>query len=494
MDDTVALLFSIFIAILLVLANGFFVAVEFALVRTHPTKLRSPELKNRLGSNSALHLLETLDLNLSATQVGITIASLLLGWWGETAFHHLILRMFALASLEISAFASHALATALALSVVTFLHVVFGEMVFKSLAIRYPETTLRYLAAPMLLFTCLLKPLIRLLNGSANLCLHLFGVDVPAEAERTHSLSELAMIVSHSTERGVIDKTEEEMLHGVFNFSETIAREIMTPRTDLVTMPVDASLEEVVEIGVSSGLSRFPVVGETVDDVLGLLLIRDILPYLPLRGNLNSRDFSVRRIMREPFFVPDTKPIDDLLNEFKRRKVHIAVVLDEHGGVDGVVTLEDVIEEIVGEIFDESDETGRHIAPQENGDVLVDGGVLVADINERLEFEVPEGDYDTIAGFIYTSLGRLPRPGDEIQILSNSLLAINGVIPDRDHMSEADAESNGNGSDSENPAPIVEIVVERIQGRRIESVRLRRVLPSQIAESETLTASSQAKG
>ncbi|MCC6953876.1 MAG: HlyC/CorC family transporter [Deltaproteobacteria bacterium] len=501
MEESVSILFGIFVSLLLVIANGFFVAVEFALVRSHPTKLKAPEMKTKMGSGSALKLIDALDLSLSATQVGITIASLILGWWGELTFNRLIIDLFDAFSIPVSPVVSHAVATAFAIVILTFLHVVLGELVCKSVAIRYPETCLRVLAPMMLLFTIVCRPIIGFLNASANLFLWLVGIRTPAESERVHSLAELAMLVSHSTERGVIDKTEEEMLQGVFQFSETVAREVMTPRTDLITIPVDATFDDVLQIAVTSGLSRFPVVGETVDDVLGLLLLRDMLPYFAMKSGVGSRDFSLRRVMREPFFVPGTKPIDDLLNEFKRRKVHIAVVLDEHGGVDGVVTLEDVIEEIVGDIFDESDEFQRAITRQENGDHLVEGGVLVADINERLGFEIPEGDYDTVAGFIYAVLGRLPRVGDTVLLYPNGQFAIEGQVETRQSLSQVgrDSGTDDEGTNwSEEPGeelrPVANIVVERVQGRRIETVRLQRLVEPEIVESDHEPLSSQAKG
>jgi CBS domain containing-hemolysin-like protein len=333
----------------------------------------------------------------------------------------------------------------------------------------------------MLIFNILFRPLIYFLTACANATLAMFGIRSAPESERTHSLAELSMLVSHSGERGVLDKVEEEMLQSVFSFSDTVAREIMTPRTDLITIPIDASIEEVVQIVVSSGYSRFPVIGDTVDDVLGVVMSRDLLPYVHNLKSSPEREFSLKRIMREPYFVPGTKQISDLLNEFKRRKLHIAIVLDEHGGVDGVVTLEDVIEEIVGDIFDESDVVERDIIVEDDGKVVVDGGVLVADINDRLEFSIPEGDYDTIAGFIYTSLGRLPRPGDEIVIRDSGNLEVNGKLIEE--ASETSAESS----------PLAQITVEKVTGRRIERVKLQKLLSESLLSPEASEETKEAR-
>lgn len=465
------ILTGVAIVLVLVILNGFFVSVEFALVRSHPTKLKSPEFRKKWGVASSIKLIESLDFSLSATQLGITIASLVLGWWGEKTFADMFTGALSIFGATGSSVMIHFVSTLCAFVVVTFLHVVIGELAAKSLAICYPEETLRLLAPPMRIFLVSFRPMILVLTFCSNIFLRLLGVQATPEAERVHSLAELAMLVSQSTERGELDETEEEMLQGVFGFSETVAREVMTPRTDLMTVPAASTLQEVLRTFSDSGFSRLPVTGEGVDDIVGVLLARDLLPYLHHGGLTGEAQFSIRRIMREPYFVPGTKSISELLNEFKRRKIHIAMVLDEHGGLDGVVTLEDVLEEIVGDIFDESDVPEKEIVIQENGDAIVDGGALVADINTRLECDIPEGDYDTIAGFIYTSLGRMPRPGDEIKLGTAGALAVNG----------------GETEELVSP-PKAQITVEKVTGRRIDSVRIHRPEPT----SET--PASEGKG
>ncbi len=492
MDTALPSSWSVLLAFALVALNGFFVAVEFALVRSQPLKFRSPDMKGKLGVQTSLKLMERLDFSLSATQLGITVASLLLGWWGESTFSQLIYTALHHLGVPLPVVASHTMATTLALILVTFLHVVLGELAAKSIAIVYPETTLRYLAGPTLVFAVACRPAIYMLTACSNFILRLFGIRTETETQRTHSLAELSMLVTHSGEKGVLDKVEEEMLQSVFSFSETVAREVMTPRTDLIAVSVTASLEELVQAAVSSGFSRLPVIGESIDDIQGIIMVRDLLPYVHNLRHSNEREFNIRRIMREPYFVPGTKSIADLLNEFKRRKIHIAVVLDEHGGVDGVVTLEDVIEEIVGDIFDESDIPERDIIVEDNGNVIVDGGVLVADINSRLDFDIPEGDYDTIAGFIYTSLGRLPRTGDEIVIRKSGDLEVNGLI-------EPSPGSGGSSSDAEAPerepaAAVAQITVERVTGRRIDRVKLQRLAAFASAEPDLRGEASQDKG
>lgn len=482
-----------FLVILLILANGFFVAVEFALLRVHAPKLRAPEFQRKLGVGPALKLVEELDLTLSTAQLGITVASLVLGWWGEMTFQALILGCFSWMGEPIATIFSHGTATAMALVVITFLHVVVGEQAAKYIAIRYPETTLRFLSGPMLLCQTISRPLIFLLNASANLCLKLFGLSVVTESERVHTMGELAMLISHSTERGVLDKEEEEMLQSIFGFSETVAREVMTPRTDLVTVSVKAAYDEVIQTIVKSGFSRFPVTGEGVDDVVGILLARDMLTHTPRYLASGGKDFSVSKIMREPLFIPGTKPIDDLLNEFKRSKLHLAIVLDEHGGVDGAVTMEDLIEEIVGDIFDESDVPEKDIVLEDSGDILVDGGVLVADLNDQFDLGIPEGDYDTIAGFVLATLGRMPKANDEIIISREGIPLVHNE--EKKELEPVDAPSL-NGSENlesgedikESPgylAPRASVTIAKIEGHRIEKVRLKQFKLEPALQAET---------
>lgn len=466
--------YSLFLVFFLVVLNGFFVAVEFALVRCHPTKLKDPEFKDSFGIKSSFRLIEELDFSLSACQLGVTIASLLLGWWGEVTCSKVVIYLISLFRPDLlnqsaTMLYVHGVSTAIALFIVTFMHVVIGEMMFKTLAIRYPESVVRVLAPFMLLFSNFFRPFIALLNWCSNALLSLFGVKGSSESERAHSVGEIEMLISHSTEKGLLDKEEQEMLQGIFGFSETVAREIMTPRTDLVYVDLKDSFDVVVQRVMESGLSRFPVVEGNTDKVVGILLARDLLK--AFRERENYRSFNLRSVMREPFFIPGTKPIDDLLSEFKVRSAHMAMVLDEHGGVDGVVTLEDIIEEIVGEIYDESDEAETSIKVMDNGDVVVDGGVLVADINERFEVKIPEGDYDTIAGFVMTTLGRVPEAGEMVVYSPKQGEVVQEGAADLDKRAALD-DSDDIG---DNEKRKLLFTIEKINGHRIETVRLHSV-------------------
>ena len=470
--------------LLLVMLNGYFVATEFALVRSLASKLRTGSLRDRFGSKAAIQLLDNLDESISTTQLGITVASLVLGWFGEQKFHHLFSSVFEQLQFDISSVTVHTAATILSLSLVTFMHVVLGELVAKSIAIRYPETALRVVAPALVAMMKVAKPFVIVMNKSANMCLAIFGIVTELEGERVHTTAELAMMIAKSGEKGELDKDEEEMLQGIIQFSETIAREVMTPRTDLVTVSIKATFQETIQIISQSGFSRFPVIDGSIDKVVGVLLSRDLLPAVERYVGPSAKKFLVKDILREPYFIPGTKSINDLLKEFKARKLHMAIVLDEHGGVDGAVTLEDLLEEIVGDIFDESDAVENDIVVDEgSGDIIVDGGVAVDDINEQFELAIPEGEYDTIAGFIMSSLGRVPTVGESIAITAQGLPILHGQSADGTHGAVA---ANGEGIEASNASeegsvnesflvPSAILIVESLAGNRIEAVRIQQI-------------------
>ena len=479
MNTFIHSLTGIFPVLLLVITNGIFVAAELALVRTMASKLRVPELKDKYGTGSALKLLERMDQSISTTQLGITVISLVLGWYGEITLHTIFANLFTTLSLPYAEVFSHAVATVCALVTVTFFHVVLGELVAKNIAIRHPEATLRIVAGPVLILLKICRPFVLMLSGSANIFLRIFGLSAASSGERIHTSGELAMLISHSSEQGILDKDEEEMLQGVFGFSETIAREVMTPRTDLITISREASFREVISIISQSGFSRFPVINNTADNIVGIILSRDLLPVVERYTGPQAKPFTVKDIMREPYFIPGTKSINDLLKEFKQRKLHMAIVLDEHGGVDGAVTLEDIIEEIVGDIYDESDAIESDITVEEHsGDVIVDGGVLVDDINEQFELTIPDGEYDTIAGFVLSSLGRIPQPGDQVAINSAGIAMIHGHGNENGFHEDGEKAALHSGSDTEGlhdtdfETPRAILIVEKVNGNRIESIRL----------------------
>jgi len=399
--------------LLLVGANGFFVAAEFALVSADETRVSDMSARGDRLARAVDAAQADLNHYLSSCQVGITLASLALGWIGEPAIAETLISVFADLPTPFDWIARHTVAVVIAFTAITYLHVVLGEQAPKAAAIFHPEQTARWLIQPLVLFSRLGSPLIWSINASANGLLRVFGVRLPSESERVHSRGELLLLVDRAREVGKVEQDEHAMISGVFELTRTMAREVMTPRPDIVAVPLDAKLDDIVQVTSRSGHSRLPVYEESLDKVVGIVLVKDILP---LAATGQHENFDLSSVMREPYFVPDTKSVDDLLAEFRRMKVHMAVVVDEFGGTDGVVTLEDLIEEIVGEIYDEHDVARPMVTVTSAGEILIDGGAPIDEVNQRFRLTLPVEDYDTLGGFILGELGHVPKPGDTVEV------------------------------------------------------------------------------
>jgi CBS domain containing-hemolysin-like protein len=405
--------------LLLVAANGFFVAAEFALVSASDTRLAGMVEKGDRAARTVRTAQGELNLYLSSCQVGITLASLGLGWIGEHAIAQTLVFLFSGLATPFDWIAKHTVAVIIAFIGITYLHVVFGEVAPKALAIFHPEQVSRWIIKPLILFTRAGTPLIWSINESANLLLRVFGVRQPTEAERVHSPEEIMLLVRRSEELGVVERDEQAMIHGVFELTRTVAREVMTPRPDIVAVPVNVKFDELVATATRSGHSRLPVYDESLDNVVGLVLVKDLLS---MAASGEWADFDVSRIMREPYFVPDTKSVDDLLAELRRLKIHMAIVVDEFGGTDGLVTLEDLIEEIVGEIYDEYDVARPRFTTTSGGEPLIDGGAPIDEVNDKFGLALPDEDYDTLGGFILGELGHVPKRGDAVRVIGADLV------------------------------------------------------------------------
>ncbi|UCC71107.1 MAG: HlyC/CorC family transporter [Gemmatimonadota bacterium] len=410
---TIEVAWKLLAVLLLVGANGFFVAAEFALVSADELRLAGLAERGDRLARAVRKARDDLNLYLSSCQVGITLASLGLGWIGEPAIAQTLIALFSGVPQPFDAIASHAVAVVIAFTIITYLHVVLGEVAPKALAIFHPEEVSRWIIQPLILFTRTGQPLIWSLNESANQLLRVLRVRLPSEAERVHSPEEIMLLVKRSHDVGMVELDEQAMIHGVFELTRTVAREVMTPRPDIVAVPVDVDFERLVAMITRSGHSRLPVYSDNLDNVVGVVLAKDLLSPAAA-GEPDS--FDVTKIMREPYFVPDTKSVDELLAELRRLKVHMAIVVDEFGGTDGLVTLEDLIEEIVGEIYDEYDEARPMFTTSLGGQPLIDGGAPIDEVNEKFGLELPEEDYDTLGGFILGELGQVPKRGDAVQV------------------------------------------------------------------------------
>ena len=398
------------IVVLLVL-NGYFVAVEFALVRSRRTRLQAMVRAGDPVARFALAASGNLARVLSASQLGITLASLGLGWTAESALGHSFGAFFASFPVPVEESLRVSIGAIVALLLATYLQVVFGELAPRAVALNHPEQIAKWLAPPLLAFAWIASPFIAVLNFSAGGVLRLFGQSSKIQRETVHSPDELRMLVEQSEEQGALETTDAEMLGKVFAFSEKKAREVMTPRTDIIAMTADASLDDALEVVEEAGFSRFPVYDESIDNIIGMVHVKDLLGVL--REKLD--EFTVRDVMREVHVVPGSREVEEVLADFKKRKEHMAIVLDEYGGTAGLVTMEDLLEEIVGEILDEYDETiEARVGAVSGGETLVEGAAVIREVNETYGLTVPEEDYTTLGGYVFGVLGRLPVVGDRV--------------------------------------------------------------------------------
>ena len=394
------------IVLLLVLANGFFVAAEFALVAVRRSRIDEMAASGDTGARLVGRALTQLDRYISATQLGITLASLALGWLGEEAIALLVDRALTRFGVAAPPLAVHSTAAALtAFLVITFLHIVLGELTPKTFALVRPEGVSKLVARPLMAFAVLMSPFIAVLNGAANAILRLFGVGPSSEHDRVHSPDELRLLVIQSRLHGALDESDSKMLAGVFDFHEKRARDVMRPRTDIIAVPLDASEDDVWRLMRTERYSRYPIYRDTLDDVVGVLVAKDFWLKDP------STPFDLKALMRQALYVPDTRPAERVLDDLRRTRAHMAVVLDEYGGTSGILTLEDLVEEVIGDINDEYDFAVRE-AIEANGVLELAGSMSLVDVRSDYHLPIPEGDWTTLGGYTFARLGRLPRIGD----------------------------------------------------------------------------------
>jgi CBS domain containing-hemolysin-like protein len=409
------------IVVLLVL-NGFFVAAEFALVRSRRTRLESMARTGDWKARLALRASGNLARVYSASQLGVTLASLALGALAESSlggrFADLLSRLPWALDLSVRV----GLASTIAIAIVTFFHVVFGELVPRGAALSHPENVARWLTPPLLVFAWLMTPFGSLLNKSSQIVLHAVGQRAANPEENVHSPDELRMLVEQSQEVGVLQTQDADLLEGVFEFSEKTAVEVMTPRTDIDALSIDATLDETLAMVEQSGRSRYPVYEDTIDNIIGLVLAKDLIPVL----HHPPASFTLRSVMRAVHVVPGPREVEGVLADFKRLKEHMAIVLDEYGGTAGIVTMEDLLEEIVGEILDEYDEPIEAQAPLGGDLIVLAGSTNVGELNARFGLSVPEEHYTTIGGALFGALGRLPVPGDRV-ILGGAIFTVHSM-------------------------------------------------------------------
>jgi len=401
-------LLSLGAALVLVALNGFFVAAEFALVRVRDSRLVQLEQEGSTRAARARTALQDLDAYLSVCQVGITVASLALGWVGEPAVSALLRPLLHGVGIE-SERIVELIAVILGFSVITYAHLVFGEQAPKYFSIQRAEGTSMWISGPLRFFMILFRPLVWLVNTSTNFILRPWGIRLGEEME-AHSEEELRIMISSSVASGELDPQEHDYLNNVFDFGDTVAREVMVPRPDIEALPTTASLEELVERAAFGRYTRYPVYEGDIDHVLGAVHVKDLFRAAKEDGD----GFDIRPLIRDCLVVPETKRIEQILREFQSRKLQMAIVIDEWGSVEGLITIEDVVEELVGEIQDEFDEDEAAIEPLGENIYAVDGRIPITDVNDYFDLDLPHEDFDTIGGFVLGSLGRPPEPGDVV--------------------------------------------------------------------------------
>jgi CBS domain containing-hemolysin-like protein len=399
----------VFAIIGLLALNGFFVAAEFSFVRSRRSRLEAMARGGDGKARIVLRATANLARLLSAGQFGITLASIGIGALAEEALSHAFAGAFGALPLPIR-ISTAGLGTACALAVVTYGHVVFGELAPRSAALNHPEEVARWLVPPLMVFAWIVTPFTYVLNASAEFVLRILGQKAVNAEENVHSAEELRILVEQSQEVGALERQDAALIEGVFEFSEKNAREVMTPRTAIDALDVEATLDEALNLVVDAQRSRYPVYEESLDNIVGLVLAKDLIPLL----RHPPEQFTVRALMRPVHVVPGSREVEEVLADFKRLKEHMAVVLDEYGGTAGIVTMEDLLEEIVGEILDEYDEPELQAASTSDADVLMAGAMNIGEMNERFGLEVPDDDYTTIGGYVFGALGRLPVVGDRV--------------------------------------------------------------------------------
>jgi CBS domain containing-hemolysin-like protein len=402
------------------------VAAEFALVKVRVSQM---ELRAKEGNRLAkltLTIIQDLEAYLSACQLGITLASLGLGWIGESVVASIILAAVHALGLNVTPELAHQIALPTSFATITVLHIVIGEQAPKMLAIQRPEALSIAIALPLRIFYVVSFPFIWLLNKMSGLTLRLFGV-ASVHGTEAHTSDELRMLLDQSKESGEIQDSEHELIENVFEFNDRMVKQIMVPRTKLSALDVNAPADQILDIVFNEGYSRMPVYEGNIDNIVGVLNVKDLLPIIS-----RQEPVELARIMRPPYFVPETKKINRLLRQFQRKHIVMAIVSDEFGGVSGIVTIEDIMEELVGEIQDEYDNEVPVVEKVAEDEYRVNPATPISDANEYLPFPLPEGeDYETVGGLLNVIYGSIPEVGDvavldpyEFRVLQRSRRAV----------------------------------------------------------------------
>lgn len=401
MDDPLPSLLNLFFVAVLVFLNGFFVAAEFAMVKVRGSRIDTLVQEGSKNAKFAQSIVNNLDAYLSACQLGITLASLGLGWLGEPAIAQLLKPVFE--ALGFNDVLIHTVSIIIAFLLITVLHIVLGELAPKTMAIRKSENVTLWTAPFLMFFHKIMYPFIWVLNGLANNLLRLFGIAPASEHDSAHTEEEIRILMKESNRSGLIDNTEMTLVDNIFEFAETTAREIMIPRTEMICLYTHLSYEENRAIALEEMRTRYPICEQDKDHIIGFIHIKDLLKSEELQD--------YRSMIRSITSVPESMQISALLKLMQKNKTQIAILIDEYGGTSGLVTLEDIMEEIVGEIQDEFDEERPAIEKKDESTYSLDGLLLIDEVNDKFGLEIETVDYDTIGGWLYAQIEIPPKKG-----------------------------------------------------------------------------------
>ncbi len=434
-----------------VLLNAFFVAAEFGLVSVRPTRVEELVEEGNATAVVVQHIIADPGHFIAAIQLGVTLSSLALGWIGEPALADLLsTTILAFLPEQWAGAAAHSLAATITFILITYFLVVIGELMPKSIALRHPEQTALFVARPTEMAMLLFRPAIWVLNSTSNALLRLIGIRPADGHEHVHSVQELRMLIESSQEEGVLEEQEEDMLKAIFDLRALRAEQVMVPRTEMLCVPATATLRELAELAAQTSLTKFPVFEADLDNIIGVLHVKDMVRPM-YEGH---KEANARALMRETLFLPETVTVPDLLATMRHARQHIAILLDEYGGTAGLVTLEDLLEEIVGEVRDVFDHNAPLIQQLPDGSVLLDGLLQIEEVNEALQLSMKDPYYTTLGGLVMGRLDRVPTVGDQVTL----------------------------------PGQGIQLRVEKMDRLRVARLRLTRMLPT---SSPSITSSEE---
>ncbi|MDO8366405.1 MAG: hemolysin family protein [Saprospiraceae bacterium] len=403
--------FDIFLTFFLVFLNGFFVAAEFAIVKVRYSQIELRAKSGHRMAGLAQRMLNNLDSYLSATQLGITLASLGLGWIGEPVVSKILIALFHALGMDVPDETAHQIALPVAFALITVLHIVFGELAPKSIAIRKPEETTLFVSLPMRAFFVMFRPFIWVLNGFANRILKLIGIQ-PADEHEAHSTEELRLLVRQGHKSGAIKEDNFQIIQNAFDFSELTAQQVMVPRKNIFALEIESTREEILNAVLENGYSRIPVYEDDIDNLMGIVFAKDIF-----KANTRGSEWNLKELMRPVHYVYNSAKLNRVLKDFQTKKIHVGMVIDEYGGTEGLIAMEDILEELVGEIQDEHDDEVSPVTKNEDGTYNVSGIAPLHDLNHFLPMPFPENkQYNTLNGLVLNRFGRIPLSNDSFQI------------------------------------------------------------------------------